>query len=65
MTSLQHRDLCHTAWKSKFLKNMAMTGGFLLLAKSGAPGFSVDGLLASRKSMDRHDKTASPRASAR
>ena len=45
-----------------FLKNMAMTGGFLLLAKSGAPGFSVDGLLASRRPMDRHDKTASPRS---
>jgi putative oxidoreductase len=45
-----------------FFKNMAMTGGFLLLAKSGAPGFSVDGLLASRRPMDRHDRTASPRA---
>jgi putative oxidoreductase len=45
-----------------FLKNMAMTGGFLLLAKSGAPGFSVDGLIAAHRPMDRHDKTASPRA---
>jgi putative oxidoreductase len=32
-----------------FLKNMTMAGGFLLLASAGAPGFSVDGLLASRK----------------
>jgi len=32
-----------------FLKNVAMAGGFLLLAKVGAPGFSVDQLLASRK----------------
>ena len=29
-----------------FLKNVAMTGGFLLLAKVGAPGFSVDALRA-------------------
>ncbi len=32
-----------------FLKNLAMTGGFLLLAKSGAPGFSVDQWLAKCK----------------
>jgi putative oxidoreductase len=31
-----------------FLKNVAMAGGFLLLAKVGAPGFSVDHLLAAR-----------------
>lgn len=31
-----------------FLKNMTMTGGFLLLAKNGAPGFGLDG---TRKSM--------------
>lgn len=31
-----------------FLKNMAMAGGFLLLARTGAPGLSVDGLLSSR-----------------
>ena len=32
-----------------FLKNLTMAGGFLLLAKSGAPGLSVDGLLSPRK----------------
>jgi len=32
-----------------FLKNIAMAGGFLLLAKNGAPGFSVDQFLALRK----------------
>ncbi len=32
-----------------FLKNVAMIGGFLFLAKTGAPGFIVDGYLASRK----------------
>ena len=37
-------------------QNMATMGGFLLLAKSSAPGFSVAGLLASRKPMDRHEK---------
>lgn len=31
-----------------FLKNLAMAGGFLILAKNGAPGFSIDQLLASR-----------------
>ena len=46
-----------------FLKNMAMTGGFLLLANSGAPGFSVDGVLALRKSKDPYQAgTVSPRA---
>jgi uncharacterized membrane protein YphA (DoxX/SURF4 family) len=30
------------------LKNLAMTGGFLLLAKHGAPEFSLDALRASR-----------------
>lgn len=32
-----------------FLKNMTMAGGFLLLARTGAPGLSVDGLLSSRR----------------
>jgi putative oxidoreductase len=31
-----------------FLKNVAMTGGFLLLAKDGAPGFSLDTLRTRR-----------------
>jgi putative oxidoreductase len=30
------------------LKNRAMTGGFLLLVKDGAPGFSLDSLRARR-----------------
>ena len=34
-----------------FLKNLTMAGGFLLLAKSGAPGFGLDGLFAARKRM--------------
>lgn len=46
-----------------FLKNMTMAGGFLALANSGAPGLSVDGILASRKLSDAHDeRTFSPRA---
>lgn len=32
-----------------FLKNLAMSGGFLLLAKDRAPGFSIDALRARRK----------------
>ena len=32
-----------------FLKNLTMAGGFLLLAKTGAPGLAVDGLLSARK----------------
>jgi putative oxidoreductase len=32
-----------------FLKNMAMAGGFLLLAKDGAPGLSVDSVMAARR----------------
>jgi hypothetical protein len=31
-----------------FLKNLAMAGDFLLLAKMSSPGLSVDGLLSSR-----------------
>lgn len=32
-----------------FLKNLSMSGGFLLLAKDGAPGFSIDALRSHRK----------------
>lgn len=32
-----------------FLKNLTMSGGFLLLAKDGAPGFSIDALRSRRK----------------
>jgi putative oxidoreductase len=32
-----------------FLKNLAMTGGFLILAKNGAPMLSVDQFLSSRR----------------
>jgi uncharacterized membrane protein YphA (DoxX/SURF4 family) len=32
-----------------FLKNVAMAGGFLILAKAGAPGLSVDRFLAARQ----------------
>ena len=31
-----------------FLKNVAMTGGFLMIAKDGASGFSLDALRARR-----------------
>lgn len=32
-----------------FLKNLAMSGGFLLLAKDGAPGLSIDAMRSRRK----------------
>ncbi len=32
-----------------FLKNVAMTGGLLLFARVGAPGFSVDQFLVARR----------------
>ncbi len=32
-----------------FLKNLAMTGGFLILARNGAPAFSVDQFLSARR----------------
>ncbi len=43
----------HTAFADQnqminFLKNLAMAGGFLLLAERGAPTFGLDGLLSSR-----------------
>ncbi len=44
-----HADFGDQIQQIMFLKNVAMAGGFLLLAKVGAPGFSVDQLLASRK----------------
>jgi putative oxidoreductase len=38
----------HIAWSDQtqmimFLKNMTMAGGFLIVARAGAPGFSFDG----------------------
>jgi putative oxidoreductase len=43
----------HTAFADQtqqimFLKNMAMAGGFLLLARTGAPGLGLDALVAVR-----------------
>ena len=44
-----HRNFADQIQQIMFLKNLAMTGGFLLLAKVGAPQFSVDWLLTARK----------------
>jgi len=44
-----HFDPGNQAQFLHFLKNLAMTGGFLVLAKSGAPGLSLDQWLAQRK----------------
>jgi putative oxidoreductase len=44
-----HADFSDQVQLFMFLKNVAMTGGFLLLAKVGAPGLSVDRFLATRK----------------
>lgn len=44
-----HTNFSDQIQQIMFLKNIAMVGGFLLLAKNGAPGFSVDQFLAVRK----------------
>jgi len=44
-----HADFGDQVQQVMFLKNVAMAGGFMLLAKAGAPGLSVDQLLAARK----------------
>lgn len=44
-----HRDFGDQIQQIMFLKNLAMAGGFLLLAKVGARGLSLDALLASRR----------------
>lgn len=44
-----HRDFGDQIQQIMFLKNLTMAGGFLLLAKVGARGLSLDALLASRK----------------
>ncbi|TAL86021.1 MAG: DoxX family protein [Rhodanobacter sp.] len=44
-----HANFGNQMQQIMFLKNLAMAGGFLLLAKVGAPGLSVDQLLAARK----------------
>ena len=44
-----HRNFADQIQQIMFLKNLAMTGGLLLLAKVGAPQFSVDWLLTARK----------------
>ena len=46
----------HTAFADQnqflhFFKNMVMAGGFLILARDGAPGFSLDRMLLSRRTM--------------
>jgi len=44
-----HADFGDQIQQIMFLKNVAIAGGFLLLAKVGAPSFSVDQFLAARK----------------
>ena len=44
-----HADFGDQIQQIMFLKNVAIAGGFLLLAKVGATGFSVDQFLATRK----------------
>lgn len=55
----------HAAWGDQlqmimFLKNMTMAGGFLVLAKAGAPGFGMDGVLSSRNANHRDDVAVVP-----
>ena len=43
-----HRDFADQIQQIMFLKNIAMAGGLLLLAKTGAPSLSLDGVRANR-----------------
>lgn len=43
-----HRDFTDQTQHIMFLKNFAMAGGLLLLAKTGAPGLSLDGVRGRR-----------------
>lgn len=38
-----HHDFADQIQQIMFLKNLAMAGGLLLLTKTGAPGWSIDG----------------------
>lgn len=44
-----HRNFADQNQQIMFLKNIAMAGGFLLLAKTGAPGLSIDALIGGQK----------------
>ena len=44
-----HRDFSDQIQQIMFLKNVAMAGGLLLLAKTGAPGQSIESLLSKRR----------------
>lgn len=44
-----HTDVADQNQTINFLKNLAMAGGFLLLAERGAPTLGLDGLIASRR----------------
>lgn len=44
-----HADFGDQIQQIMFLKNLAMAGGFQLLAKAGAPGISVEQMLAARR----------------
>ncbi len=43
-----HRDFTDQIQQIMFLKNVAMAGGLLLMAKTGAPGLSLHGIRANR-----------------
>ena len=58
-----HTDFADQNQMVNFFKNMTMCGGFLVIARAGAPGLGVDGLLAARRSarlsgVNRRDRTA-------
>lgn len=48
---LAHTDLANTAQFNNFMKNMAMTGGYLAFAVAGAGRFSLDALLGRRRTV--------------
>lgn len=44
-----HRQIADQIQMIMLLKNLGLAGGFLLLAKDGAPGFSLDAARGSRR----------------
>ncbi len=47
-----HLDFADQVQQIMFLKNLAMAGGLLLLAKTGAPKFSLEGLFRKSDAVD-------------
>lgn len=47
-----HTDFTDQLMQIMFFKNMVMAGGFIAVARSGAPGLSIDSWLTQRRSVN-------------